>query len=207
MLFRSKVNNAPLAEGGYRLTVAHSNMALEDENGIVVQRPTDESADAQLWVIAKGDSARHYTLKNFATGRYYCPPKALLDTVKTSEKACDIRIENASVNKGYYVYGDYDSDFVGDVLNISKDAGMPVITWVRTGTDNQKFQFKAAKLPEPVVESSSSSETAPGSSSSETTAIEPRAIRPDNTMEPVRKGYRDLKGCSFDKQIPYRVMF
>ena len=136
----------------------------------------------------------------------------MLDTVKTSETACDIRIENASVNKGYYVYGDYDSDFVGDVLNISKDAGMPVITWVRTGTDNQKFQFKAAKLPEPVVESSSS-EVAPSSSdsgissSSGTTAIGSRAVRPDNTMLPARKAYRDLKGRSFDKQIPYRVMF
>ena len=219
-----KVNNAPLIEGGYRLTVSHSDMALEDENGIVVQRPADEFSDAQLWVIAKGDSARHYTLKNFATGRYYCPPKALLDTVKTSETACDIRIENASVNKGYYVYGDYDSDFVGDVLNISKETGMPVITWVRTGTDNQKFQFKAAKLPEPVVESSSSvisnseafsssSKMEPGSSdsgissSSGTTAVVPRAVRPDNSMEPVRKGYRDLKGRHFDKQIPYRVMF
>ncbi|MBR4348348.1 MAG: family 43 glycosylhydrolase [Fibrobacter sp.] len=208
-----KVNNAPLAEGGYRLTVTHSSMALEDENGIVVQRPADESSDAQLWVIAKDDSARHYTLKNFATGRYYCPPKALLDTVKTSETACNIRIENASVTKGYYVYGDFDSDFVGDVLNISKDAGMPVITWVRTGTDNQKFQFKAAKLPELVVESSSSSEIAPGSSdsgissSSGTDAIVPRTVRSDNTMSPARKGYRDLKGRHYEKQIRYRVMF
>ena len=208
-----KVNNAPLAEGGYRLTVTHSNMALEDENGVVVQRPAADSAEAQLWVIAKGDSARHYTLKNFATGRYYCSPTELLDTVKTSEQPCEIRIENASVNKGYYVYGDYDSDFVGDVLNISKDAGMPVITWVRTGTDNQKFQFKAAKLPEPVVESSSSSEIAPESSdsrissSSETTAIAPRTVRPDNAMVPARKGYRDLKGRHYEKQIRYRVMF
>jgi hypothetical protein len=206
-----KVNNAPLTEGGYRLTVTHSNMALEDETGIVVQRPTDESSEAQLWVIANGDSARHYTLKNFATGRYYCPPKALLDTVKTSETACDIRIENASVNKGYYVYGDYDSDFVGDVLNISKETGMPVITWVRTGTDNQKFQFKAAQLPEPVVESSSSSEIAPGSSgsgissSSGTTRILPQKSI-GNEM-PARKGFRDLKGRRYDKQIPYRVMF
>jgi len=26
-------------------------------------------------------------------------------------------------------------------------------------------------------------------------------------MVPARKAYRDLKGRSFDKQIPYRVMF
>ena len=40
-----------------------------------------------------------------------------------------------------------------------------------------------------------------------TDAVVPRAVRPDNTMSPARKGYRDLKGRSFDKQIPYRVMF
>ncbi len=54
---------------------------------------------------------------------------------------------------------------------------------------------------------SSSSEIAPESSSSGTTAIAPRAARHDNTMVPARKAYRDLKGRSFDKQIPYRVMF
>ena len=54
---------------------------------------------------------------------------------------------------------------------------------------------------------SSSSEVSPESSSSGTDAIAPRAVRPDNTMVPARKGYRDLKGRSFDKQIRYRVMF
>lgn len=53
---------------------------------------------------------------------------------------------------------------------------------------------------------SSSSEVAPGSSSSGTTAIAPRVNRLD-LQQPARKGYRDLKGRSFDKQIPYRVMF
>ena len=53
---------------------------------------------------------------------------------------------------------------------------------------------------------SSSSEVAPGSSSSGTTAIAPRVNRQD-LQQPARKGYRDLKGRSFDKQIPYRVMF
>ena len=52
---------------------------------------------------------------------------------------------------------------------------------------------------------SSSSEVTPGSSSS-TIAIAPREIRRDMRV-PARKGYRDLKGRSFDKQIPYRVMF
>jgi arabinan endo-1,5-alpha-L-arabinosidase len=52
---------------------------------------------------------------------------------------------------------------------------------------------------------SSSSEVAPESSSS-TTTIAPREIRRDMRV-PARKGYRDLKGRSFDKQIRYRVMF
>ena len=141
------VNNALIEEGGYRLTVSHSNLALEDREGMVVQQTADEKNDAQLWVLAHGDSARYYMLKNFATGRYYCPPKTLLDTVKTSEKACEIRIENASAKKGYFLFADYDSDYLGDVLNISKEVGMPVITWVRTGTDNQKVQFTKAELP------------------------------------------------------------
>ena len=141
------VNNALLEEGGYRLTVSHSNLALEDSDGIVVQQTADEKNEAQLWVLVHGDSVRYYTLKNFATGRYYCPPKTLLDTVKTSETSCEIRIENASAKKGYFLFADYDSDYLGDVLNISKDVGMPVITWVRTGTDNQKVQFTKAELP------------------------------------------------------------
>jgi arabinan endo-1,5-alpha-L-arabinosidase len=53
---------------------------------------------------------------------------------------------------------------------------------------------------------SSSSEVAPESSSSGTTAIAPRAVRHDLQV-PARKAYRDLKGRSFEKQIRYRVMF
>lgn len=141
------VNNALIEEGGYRLTVSHSNLALEDNDGVVVQQPADEKNESQLWVLARGEKSRYYTLKNFATGRYYCPSKTLLDTVKTSETSCEIRIENASAKKGYFLFADYDSDYLGDVLNISKEVGMPVITWVRTGTDNQKVQFAKAELP------------------------------------------------------------
>ena len=208
-----KVNNALVENGGYRMTVSHSDLTLGDENGIVVQRPlVEDSADARnksrLWVLRQAEKRRHYTLQNFGTGRYYCPPAKLLDTVKTSAAPCEIRIENASVNKGYYLYGDYDSDFVGDVLNISKDSGMPVITWVRTGTDNQKFKLEKAVLPDTatVMSSSSSSEIAPESSSSGTDAILQRAHRHD-LQQLDRKGYRDLKGRHFEKQIRYRVMF
>ncbi|MBR5694369.1 MAG: glycoside hydrolase family 43 protein [Fibrobacter sp.] len=215
-----KVNNALVENGGYRMTVSHSNLTLEDENGIVVQRPlVEDSAEArnksQLWVLKQAEKRRHYTLQNFGTGRYYCPPTKLLDTVKTSATPCEIRIENASVNKGYYLYGDYDSDFVGDVLNISKDSGMPVITWVRTGTDNQKFKLEKAALPDTATVMSSSSSSGPStssgtfepeSSSSGTDAILQRAHRHD-LQQLDRKGYRDLKGRRFSRQIPYRVMF
>jgi hypothetical protein len=57
-----------------------------------------------------------------------------------------------------------------------------------------------------VAENSSSSEVASESSSSGTTAIAPRAAR-QGMQVPARKGYRDLKGRSFDRRIPYRVMF
>ena len=61
---------------------------------------------------------------------------------------------------------------------------------------------------EPCGDPSTSSGTAEPqpSSSSGTTAIAPRAVRHDMQV-PARKAYRDLKGRSFDKQIPYRVMF
>lgn len=152
-----KVNNALVENGSYRFDVSHSNLSLVDENGIVVQRPFMEKDRSHYWTIERSSTkARHYTVKNVGTGRYYCPPKALLDTVKTSASACEIRIENASAKKGYYLYGDYDSDFVGDVLNVSSDPGMPVITWVRSGTDNQKVKFVKALAPDPVLSSSSS---------------------------------------------------
>lgn len=53
---------------------------------------------------------------------------------------------------------------------------------------------------------SSSSGVDISSSSSGTTVIGPRAVRPD-ALQPVRNNYYDLKGRRFDKQIPYRVMF
>jgi arabinan endo-1,5-alpha-L-arabinosidase len=53
---------------------------------------------------------------------------------------------------------------------------------------------------------SSSSEVAPESSSSGTDAILQRVHR-HNLQQRDRKGYRDLKGRAFDKQIRYRVMF
>ena len=141
------VNNALLEAGGYRLTVSHSNLALEDSEGMVVQQTADEKNESQLWVLERSEKARYYTLQNFKTKQYYCPSKTLLDTVTTKSTPCEIRIENASKEKGYFLFADYDSDYLADVLNVSKDVGMPVITWVRTGTDNQKIKLVKAELP------------------------------------------------------------
>lgn len=156
-----RVNNALIRDGAYRLTVSHSNLALQDDGDMVIQQTADETAENQLWVIAQGKTKRHYTLQNYGTKKYYCPTQTLLDTVRTSATPCEIRIENASEKKGYYLFANYDDDYLGDILNISKEPGMPIITWVRSGTDNQKIQFAAATLPESVssssVEESSSS--------------------------------------------------
>jgi hypothetical protein len=141
------VDNALVEAGGYRMVVSHSNLALEDSDGIVVQQVADEKNESQLWVLERSEKARYYTLQNFKTKLYYCPSKTLLDTVSTKSTPCEIRIENASKEKGYFLFADYDSDYLADVLNISKDVGMPLITWVRTGTDNQKIKLVKAELP------------------------------------------------------------
>lgn len=91
-----KVNNALIKDGAYRLTVSHSNLALQDDGDMVIQQTADETADDQLWVVAAGKTKRHYTLQNYGTKKYYCPQAVLLDTVRTSATPCEIRIENES---------------------------------------------------------------------------------------------------------------
>lgn len=155
-----KVNNAPVEDGGYRLVVSHSALALGDEDGIVVQRAVDENAENQIWKLAQSEkNSRHYTLQNFKTKNFYCPSKVLLDTVATKDSPCEIRIENASVTKGYFLFADYDSDYLADVLNISKDEGVPLITWVRTGTDNQKIKLEKVTLPEVIPPADTTKDT------------------------------------------------
>lgn len=191
-----KVNNAIVQNGEFRLTASHSNLSFADANGIVVQQTTNENDRNQYWKVTHNDkNRRHYSLQNVGTGNYYCPSATLLDTVKTSKTPCEIRIENASEAKGYFLYGDYESDFVGDVLNVSKEVGMPVITWVRTGADNQKIKMVKAKAPElssssVAPEVSSSSEKPASSSSSETPAssssVEPTSsetAQPESSSE------------------------
>lgn len=162
-----KVNNAIVSNGTFRLTVSHSNLVLQDNKGVVTQETLNENNRSQYWKLTHNEkNRRHYSLQNVGTGNYYCPTATLLDTVKTSKTPCEIRIENASEAKGYYLYGDYESDFVGDVLNVSKDVGMPVITWVRTGADNQKIKMVKTLAPE-----LSSSSVAPAISSSSEAAV------------------------------------
>ena len=166
------VDNALVEAGGYRMVVSHSNLALEDSDGMVVQQTADENNESQLWVLVRGEKSRYYTLQNFKTKNFYCPSTMLLDTVATKSTPCEIRIENASKEKGYYLFADYDSDYLADVLNVSKDVGMPLITWVRTGTDNQKIKLVKAELPKVEPPEDSLTVTPPDSGNGGTTGLE-----------------------------------
>ena len=166
------VDNALVEAGGYRMVVSHSNLALEDSDGMVVQQTADENNESQLWVLVRGEKSRYYTLQNFKTKNFYCPSTMLLDTVATKSTPCEIRIENASKEKGYYLFADYDSDYLADVLNVSKDVGMPLITWVRTGTDNQKIKLVKAELPKVEPPEDSLTATPPDSGNGGTTGLE-----------------------------------
>ncbi len=213
-----KVNNALIENGTFRMTVSHSNLVLQDEKGMVVQQVKNEDARNQYWKLTRSEkNRRHYTLQNVETGNYYCPSATLLDTVRTSKTPCEVRIENSSVAKGYYVYGDYESDFVSDVLNVSKDAGMPVITWVRTGADNQKFKMEKAEAPalssSSVVESSSSESSTVESSSSESEVAESSSSQITEALisaKGAKLGYSVSKtahgyNISFDKAGSYNL--
>lgn len=139
-----RVNNSLLKEGVYRLRMTHSELVIEeDSEGVIVQQQQSDS-ESQLWnLIPSMSNPRYYSLVNLGTMNTYCPNnEALLDTLKTSSSNCEIRIENASIDKGYYLYSNYDNDFVADVLNVSIEVGMPLITWLRTGADNQKIKFE-----------------------------------------------------------------
>lgn len=203
-----KVNNALIENGTFRLTASHSNLVLQDNKGVVTQETLNENNRSQYWKLTHNEkNRRHYSLQNVGTGNYYCPTATLLDTVKTSKTPCEIRIENASEAKGYYLYGDYESDFVGDVLNVSKEVGMPVITWVRTGADNQKIKMVKTLAPElssssvaPAI--SSSSEAAVSSSNSVPPPISSDEDKPSSSGsedEIVSSSSEDIEGTESDE--------
>ena len=89
-------------------------------------------------------------------------------------------------------------------LTASGISGEVIVKNIVFAASSGEIVCNQAPCGDPLSSSSGSDFT---SSSSNTTAIAPRAARPSNTMMPARKAYRDLKGRSFDKQIPYRVMF
>jgi len=143
-----RVDNALIAEGVYKLKPAHSELYLEANENILIQNNDAsenlQNQDAQLWQIVQSqNSKRYYTLQNLGTGEYLCAGSpSLLDSLRFDENPCEIRIENASAEAGYYLFTDYEKDYVADVLNTSTDPGMPLISWIRTGNDNQKIQLE-----------------------------------------------------------------
>jgi hypothetical protein len=95
-----------------------------------------------LWALKRIDGYT-YTLRNIETGKYLSFGKGnLLDTARTVETEIRIVIENFNVDDGYRLYADTASEYLGDVLNISTEAGMPLVVWKQTGTQNQSFKFE-----------------------------------------------------------------
>ena len=88
-------------------------------------------------------------------------------------------------------------------LTASGVSGEAIVKNIVFAASSGEIVCNQAPCGDPISSSSGKDIT---SSSSGTTAIAPREIRRDMRV-PARKAYRDLKGRSFDKQIPYRVMF
>ena len=86
-------------------------------------------------------------------------------------------------------------------LTASGISGEVIVKNIVFAASSGEIVCNQAPCGDPISSSSGSDIT---SSSSNTTAIAPRAIRHDSQM-PARKAYRDLKGRSFDKQIRYPV--
>ena len=136
-----KVDHAPIRDGVYRIKARHSGLSLEDSRSVVIQMDSEES-ESQLWALKRIDGYT-YTLRNIETGKYLSFGKGnLLDTARTVETENRIVIENFNVDDGYRLYADTASEYLGDVLNISTEAGMPLVVWKQTGTQNQSFKFE-----------------------------------------------------------------
>ena len=158
------MDHAPIKDGVYRIKARHSGLSLEDAASAVIQMDSEES-ESQLWALKRIDGYT-YTLRNIETGKYLSFGKGnLLDTARTVVAENRIVIENFNVDDGYRLYADTASEYLGDVLNISTEAGMPLVVWKQTGTQNQSFKFEY--MGDESAYSSSSVEVAPESSSSE----------------------------------------
>lgn len=173
-----KVNHAPLKDGVYRIKARHSDLSLDEASYGVIQMNSEESW-SQLWAL-KRVNGYTYTLKNVETGKYLSFGKGnLLDTAKTVQDESTLIIENFNIDDGYRLYADTASEYLGDILNVSTEAGMPMIVWKQTGTQNQSFKFEYMGEESKYVPSSSSSES---SSSTENitslaTLLEPSGAR------------------------------
>ena len=110
-------------------------------------------------------------------------------------------------------YESRDDNFLVDCEGFENKGGVKDLYLTASGLSDEliidQIQFEDAYVCGAscgVIGFSSSSGTAITSSSSSTTSIGSRVNRQD-LQQSARKGYRDLKGRSFDKQIRYRVMF
>ena len=170
-----KVDHAPIRDGVYRIKARHSGLSLEDAASAVIQMDSEES-ESQLWALKRIDGYA-YTLRNIETGKYLSFGNGkLLDTARTVETENRIVIENFNVDDGYRLYADTASEYLGDVLNISTEAGMPLVVWKQTGTQNQSFKFEYMGDESAYSSSSSdkvesSSSEAASSSSAETASL------------------------------------
>jgi hypothetical protein len=160
-----------------------------------------------LWALKRIDGYT-YTLRNIETGKYLSFGKGnLLDTARTVETENRIVIENFNVDDGYRLYADTASEYLGDVLNISTEAGMPLVVWKQTGTQNQSFKFEYMGDESAYSSSSSdkvesSSSEAASSSSAETTSL---AITPVNFGARI-VGVSRVDGLRFSQAADYALM-
>lgn len=139
-----KVDNSPLKNGTYRIKAKHSGLVLQDAGTRIVQLAASAS-DSQVWNLERSGTGRSYRIRNAATGRHLSFPSTELQSkASTSATAGELVIQNFSVEDGYLLYADSSKDLVGDILDISKDAGKEMIVWIRSGTQNQTFLFEPA---------------------------------------------------------------
>lgn len=201
-----KVDHAPIKDGVYRIKARHSGLSLEDAASAVIQMDSEES-ESQLWALKRIDGYT-YTLRNIETGKYLSFGKGnLLDTARTVETENRIVIENFNVDDGYRLYADTASEYLGDVLNISMETGMPLVVWKQTGTQNQSFKFEymgdesAYSSSSSEVAESSSSE-AVSSSSAETTSL----VAAPQKFDARIVGVSRVDGLRFSQVADYALM-
>jgi hypothetical protein len=202
-----KVDHAPIRDGVYRIKARHSGLSLEDAASAVIQMDSEES-ESQLWALKRIDGYT-YTLRNIETGKYLSFGKGnLLDTAKTVDAENRIIIENFNVDDGYRLYADTASEYLGDVLNISTEAGMPLVVWKQTGTQNQSFKFEY--MGDESAYSSSSVEVAPESSSSEAVSSSSAEITSlvavSKNLDARIVGVSRVDGLRFSQAADYALM-